>query len=64
MISAVADTHAVIWYLFADKRLSSHAKTIIENASKAGNQIGVSAITLIEMVYLVEKVGFHQKPFL
>ncbi|RPH57017.1 MAG: PIN domain-containing protein [Chloroflexi bacterium] len=55
MIRAVADTHAVIWHLYADERLSEKAKKAIEQAAKQGDQIGFSAITLIEMVYLVEK---------
>jgi PIN domain nuclease of toxin-antitoxin system len=55
MIRAVADTHAVIWYLYDDERLSGKAKKAIEQAAGQGDQIGFSAITLIEMVYLVEK---------
>ena len=55
MIVAVADTHTVIWYLANDPRLSETARNTIENAAKQGNQIAISAITLVEMVYLVEK---------
>ncbi|MCC7207752.1 MAG: type II toxin-antitoxin system VapC family toxin [Anaerolineae bacterium] len=55
MIVAVADTHAVIWYLHADERLSPAAKQAVEDAAATGDQIGVSAITLVEMVYLIEK---------
>jgi len=55
MISAVADTHAVIWYLYDDVRLSAKAKTFLDQAASDGHQIGISAITLIEIVYLVEK---------
>jgi PIN domain nuclease of toxin-antitoxin system len=33
MIRAVADTHAVIWYLFQDSRLSLKARSYIEQAS-------------------------------
>ena len=32
--SAVIDTHAVIWYLNADARLSNRAKTFIEDATQ------------------------------
>lgn len=55
MIRAVADTHAVIWYLYNDARLSPVARAWIEGAVEAGEQIALSTITLAEMVYLVEK---------
>jgi len=55
MLVGVADTHAVIWYIFANPKLSSTAKGFIDGANDAGDQIGVSSITLIEMVYLIEK---------
>lgn len=55
MIAGIADTHAAIWYLANDVLLSAKAKMFIENAAGTGNSIGISSITLIEMVYLVEK---------
>ncbi|MDO9348432.1 MAG: type II toxin-antitoxin system VapC family toxin [Anaerolineales bacterium] len=55
MICAIADTHALIWYLFDDRRLSRTAKQFMDNAAKNGEQIGFSAISVIEIVYLVEK---------
>jgi PIN domain nuclease of toxin-antitoxin system len=55
MIAAVADTHATIWYLFGDSRLSSRAKNFIDEAATQGQQIGISSITLAEMVYLQER---------
>ncbi len=55
MLVAVADTHAVIWYIFANPKLSPIAKAFIDGANDAGDQVGVSSITLIEMVYLIEK---------
>lgn len=55
MIVAVADTHAILWYLINDKRLSTTAKTFIESAVNNSDEIDISAITLVEMVYLVEK---------
>src|SRR5437773_1748873 len=54
-IRAVADTHAVIWYVFDDPRLSSIARTEIDSAVANGEQIAVSSISLLEMVYLVDK---------
>lgn len=55
MIIAVADTHAAIWYLAADPRLSVPAQTLIESAANNGDEIAISSITLVEMVYLIEK---------
>ena len=55
MLRAVADTHAAIWYIFADERLSATARTMIEEAAADGDQIAFSSITLAEIVYLSEK---------
>ena len=55
LIVAVADTHAVIWYLYNDQRLSADARLFMENASSQRTQIALSAISLVEMVYLIEK---------
>ena len=55
MIAAVADTHTAVWYLFNNPRLSATARQAIEEALLAGDQIGVSSISLVEMVYLSEK---------
>lgn len=55
MIVAVADTHTAVWYMFNNPNLSAVAGQAIENAFRAGDQIGVSSISLAEMVYLCEK---------
>jgi PIN domain nuclease of toxin-antitoxin system len=55
MFRAVADTHTVVWYLYDDARLSPTARTWIEEAAAADEQIAISTITLAEMVYLIEK---------
>ncbi len=55
MLSAIVDTHAAIWYLFGDPRLSLVARTFIETAATEGDRIGLSTITLAEVVYLAEK---------
>lgn len=59
MLVAIADTHTVIWYTFNDARLSKRAGDFLEDAATAGNHVGVSAITLAEMVYLGEKGRIH-----
>ncbi|MXW23280.1 MAG: type II toxin-antitoxin system VapC family toxin, partial [Chloroflexi bacterium] len=55
MLAAVADTHTAIWYLFGSDALSEIAKQTIEEAAKDGFNVGVSALSLAEIVYLSEK---------
>lgn len=54
-LAAVADTHSVIWYVFASPLLSSEAKNAFDRAAAEGISVGVSAVSLAEMVYLIEK---------
>jgi PIN domain nuclease of toxin-antitoxin system len=55
MIVAIADTHTAIWYLFSDERLGPAASAFIDATISAGDHVGLSAISLAEMVYLIEK---------
>jgi len=55
VIRAVADTHAVIWHLFGDSRLSHPARSCIDEAAIAGDRIAISSITFAEIVYLSER---------
>ena len=55
MIGAVADTHAVIWYLLDSPRLSKRATAEFERCRTAALTVGVSSMRVIEIVYLVEK---------
>lgn len=55
MIVAIADTHAALWYLFSDSRLGRSASAFVDTAVANGDHIGVSAISIAEMVYLTEK---------
>ena len=51
----MADTHAALWYLFGDSRLSSTAKSFFDEAGGSGRKIVLSVISLAEIVYLIEK---------
>lgn len=53
MIVAVADTHALVWALMGDARLSPAARAAL--TVSATDQIAVSAISLVEIAYLEEK---------
>ena len=55
MIAGVADTHTALWHLFDDERLSGPAGDFIDKAATARRRIAVSAISLGEIVYLIEK---------
>ena len=55
MFAGVVDTHALIWYLYGDARLSQTAAQFMNAASVAGKQLAVPTISLAEMVYLIEK---------
>ncbi len=55
-MSVVADTHAMIWYVDAPQELSPAATAAMDAAANTGGEyIFISAITLVEMRYLVEK---------
>jgi PIN domain nuclease of toxin-antitoxin system len=53
MIVAVADTHALLWAVLGDARLSPAARTSM--TVEGTDSVGVSAISLVEIVYLEEK---------
>ncbi len=55
MNRVVADTHAVIWYLFDSPRLSKTALDQFERCCQVGDTVGVPSITIAEMVYLTER---------
>ena len=54
-MSAVLDTHTVIWYLENSQELSAIVRTRIEDSVREARAVYVSAISLIETVYLVER---------
>jgi PIN domain nuclease of toxin-antitoxin system len=63
MIAGVADTHAAIWFLFGDPRLSTTAKDFFDEAALARRKIALSPISLAEVVYLVEKARLPGSAF-
>ena len=54
-MALVLDTHAVIWYLINSPNLSVTARTAIESAIQADDEVMISAISLVELVYLSER---------
>jgi PIN domain nuclease of toxin-antitoxin system len=55
MASVAADTHAVLWFLEADKRLTPAAGVALAGAEC----ILLPSICLVEITYLVEKGRLH-----
>ncbi len=55
MNAVVADTHAALWFMQNDARLSPAARAALDQADETGVGVYVSAISLIEVIYLVEK---------
>jgi PIN domain nuclease of toxin-antitoxin system len=51
----IADTHALIWYLLDSPRLSDSASAQFEACHTGGVRIGVASISIVEIVYLVDK---------
>ncbi len=54
----ITDTHAFIWHLTRDARLSPTASAVFSEADNGRNTIWVPGVVLVEAVYLVEKARF------
>lgn len=55
MALVVADTHVLIWYLIESDQLSDDALKVLDAANDERNIIYISAISVVEVNYLVEK---------
>lgn len=51
----VADTHVIVWHVRNDTQLSTPARQVLQRADRGEQWVYVSAITLVEMVYLAER---------
>ncbi len=51
----VVSTHAAVWYLQQDPRLSRRAEGEIDRALAGGHPIYVASISVVELVYLSDK---------
>lgn len=60
MPSLVVDTHAAVWYLLQSKRLSATANAALDETLKGGDSIYLASISLVEVIYLVEKGKLSQ----
>ncbi len=55
MPGVLADTHALLWYLLEPAQLSGQALAALRGTAGAGEPIYLSAVSIIEVRYLVEK---------
>ncbi|HUT77424.1 MAG TPA: type II toxin-antitoxin system VapC family toxin [Polyangia bacterium] len=55
MSSLVLDTHVVLWSIFDEPFLSARAAEAIDETLRRGEAPLVSAISIVEVTYLVEK---------
>ena len=63
MTSLVVDTHTLIWYLTDPHQLSVGAEVALDEAESSGGGIFVSAITLVEVRYLIDKGKMVEEVF-
>lgn len=54
-MAVVLDTHAAIWYFSGSDQLSRPALNAIEGAISSAEEVFLSAISLVEVLYLAEK---------
>jgi PIN domain nuclease of toxin-antitoxin system len=54
-MAAVLDTHAAIRYLLDSKNLSPAVFSLIDDAAARGTPTYISAVSLVEVVHLVER---------
>jgi PIN domain nuclease of toxin-antitoxin system len=63
MSAVLADTHTIVWYFNPPGKLTPAAMAALDGATQAGAPIYVVAISIVEVIYLVEK-GRLQPPTL
>lgn len=54
MADIVVDTHIIVWHFADPTQFSTAAEAAIDNAEASG-AIFVSSITIVELIYLIEK---------
>lgn len=59
MTAVVADTHTIVWYIAEPEQLSVNATQALDQAVNTGQFIYISAISIVEICYLVER---HRLP--
>lgn len=63
MTALVLETHVLVWYSSRKKRLSLPATRAIRKCLDHGSPLQVSAISLVELVYLTETARLPRSAF-
>ncbi|MEK7208184.1 MAG: PIN domain-containing protein [Patescibacteria group bacterium] len=51
----VCDTHALLWHLADDRKLSAHARTVFDAIERGENVLVIPSIVLLECLDIFEK---------
>lgn len=51
----VTDTHALVWYLTGDNKLSSKAKIIFTDLEQGKGKLIISVVVFLEVLVIIEK---------
>ncbi len=51
----VVDTHALVWHLAGDPKLSVEARSVLESVDNGEDHVFVPCIVFFELLYLTEK---------
>jgi PIN domain nuclease of toxin-antitoxin system len=54
-MNLLIDTHVALWFLCAPERLSEKIRSLLDRETAAGRKVGLSAVSVIELVNLVDK---------
>ncbi|MBD1848101.1 type II toxin-antitoxin system VapC family toxin [Cyanobacteria bacterium FACHB-63] len=55
MMAVVIDTHIIVWYILEPEKLSDIASQRLEQAVNDGESIYLSAISIVEICFLIER---------
>lgn len=61
MAGLAIDTHTAIWYFANSPEISASATAAIDNAAANGEMIILSAISIVEIIYLIDKGKLSQQ---
>jgi PIN domain nuclease of toxin-antitoxin system len=62
MPDLVIDTQIAVWHFEDSPRLSNTARNSLNDAAQKGENILLSAISIVEIIYLIEKGRLSKKP--
>ena len=61
MADLIVDTHTAVWYFANSPEISVSATQTIDNAIANGDAVILSAISIVEIIYLIDKGKLSQQ---